>query len=140
MQQRTIVPQVLYSLHQPGCVANQEIQVTVHQGDLCLNDYGKGGRLHRCKVYYGLLLTLSDPVCHCLLQLNGRCSFTTVQKGERKLYSANKLLTLNYSLSSVAESLLPQFSVLHRKHKISYPSSKPFLIEIGDMDAVRFVR
>lgn len=58
------------------------------------------------------------------------------KKKERELYSANKLLTLNYSLSSVAQSLLPQFSVLHMKHKI-FLSSKPFLIEIGKMAEVR---
>lgn len=35
------------------------------------------------------------------------------------------------------QSLLPQFSVLHMKHKISFLSSKPFLIEIGEMVEVR---
>lgn len=59
------------------------------------------------------------------------------KKEERKLYSANQLLTLNYSLSSMAQSLLPQFSVLHMKHKISSLSSKPFLIEIGERAEVR---
>lgn len=59
------------------------------------------------------------------------------KREERKLYSANQLLTLNYSLSSMAQSLLPQFSVLYMKHKISFLSSKPFLIENGEMDEVR---
>lgn len=57
------------------------------------------------------------------------------KKEERKLYSANKLLTLNDSLISMAQLLLPQFSVSHMKHKISFLSSKPFLIEIGEIVA-----
>lgn len=44
---------------------------------------------------------------------------------------------MNYSLSSMAQSLLPQFSVLHMKHKISTLSSKHFLVEIGKMANVR---
>lgn len=105
-------------------------------GRFVLKGLQQGGRLCRCKVYYGLLLTSSDPVCHCLLQRKEDAFSQLFKKKERELYSANKLLTLNYSLSSMAQSLLPQFSVLHMKHKI-FLSSKPFLIEIGEMAEVR---
>lgn len=39
--------------------------------------------------------------------------------------------------SSLAQSFLPQFSVLHMKHKISFLFSKPFLIEIWEIIEVR---
>lgn len=70
-------------------------------------------------------------VCLCLSRSWKGDAFSQLFKmDERKLYSANKLLTLNDSLSSMAQSLLPQFSALHMKqHKISFLSSKPFLIE-----------
>lgn len=110
---------------QLGWVIDQQIQVAVeqevgHHAKICAQGLQQRGRLHRCRY---IMASCSPWVTQCAIASHSwkEESFSQLfKKKERKLYSANKLLTLNYSLSSMAQSLLPQFSLLHMKYKISF--------------------
>lgn len=139
-QQRTIVPQVLYSPH-VSLVGSQisKYKWLYAKGWVTMSTKDSSKEAGCIGTRY-IMASRSPWVTQCAIASRSwkEDAFSQLfKKEERKLYSANKLLTVNYSLSSMAQSLLPQFSVLHMKHKISFLSSKPFLIEIGKMDEVR---
>lgn len=84
--------------------------------DLCQRD-SAGGKLHQCKVYYGLLLTLSDLLKCTVVCLAAERKMLFHNCSKRKkgsfLYSANKLLTQNDSLISGTVIPAPVFCLAY---------------------------